>query len=97
MPLSDRKTLYLQRQAERTLAQTTDVPHDDGIFSLLPLGVRVIQRIERILREEMNAADGQEVYLPVTQPAPLVLPPTPPVPAPRPSTRWVAAWCTRSC
>lgn len=42
-----------------------------GIYSLLPLGMRVIKKIENILREEMNAVDGQEVYLPVTQPAEL--------------------------
>ncbi len=42
-----------------------------GMHSLMPLGYRVIKRIERILREEMDAVGGQEVYLPVTQPAEL--------------------------
>jgi prolyl-tRNA synthetase len=42
-----------------------------GIHSLLPLGLRVIQKIERILREEMNRVGGQEVFLPVSQPAEL--------------------------
>jgi prolyl-tRNA synthetase len=42
-----------------------------GMHSLLPLGLRVIQKIERILREEMNRVGGQEVLLPLTQPAEL--------------------------
>ncbi len=42
-----------------------------GIHSLLPMGLRVIQKIEAILREEMNRVGGQEVLLPVTQPAEL--------------------------
>ncbi|MBN1440332.1 MAG: proline--tRNA ligase [Anaerolineales bacterium] len=40
-----------------------------GIFSLLPLGLRVKNRIERILREEMEAIGGQELLMPVVQPA----------------------------
>lgn len=42
-----------------------------GIYSLLPLGKRVTSRIERILREEMDAVDGQEVSMPVVHPAEL--------------------------
>ncbi len=42
-----------------------------GIYSLTPLAVRVIHRIEQIIREEMQAIDGQEVLLPVAQPADL--------------------------
>jgi prolyl-tRNA synthetase len=38
---------------------------------LLPLGQRVRARIEKILREEMNAIDGQELSLPVVHPAEL--------------------------
>ena len=40
-----------------------------GIFSFLPLGDRVAKKIEQILREEMDAIDGQEVTMPVVQPA----------------------------
>lgn len=40
-----------------------------GIFEFLPLGMRVRQKIEKILREEMNAIDGQEIVMPVVQPA----------------------------
>jgi prolyl-tRNA synthetase len=40
-----------------------------GIYSLLPLGKRVAARIEAILREEMDAIDGQEILMPVVHPA----------------------------
>jgi prolyl-tRNA synthetase len=40
-----------------------------GIFSYLPLAKRSIDKIEKILREEMDAAGGQEVSMPVVQPA----------------------------
>ncbi|MDA2922658.1 proline--tRNA ligase [Patescibacteria group bacterium AH-259-L07] len=39
-----------------------------GVWSLLPLGLRVYRRIENIIREEMNVIGGQEVYLPTLQP-----------------------------
>lgn len=42
-----------------------------GIYSFLPLGLRVKQKVEQILREEMEALGGQEVELPVVQPAEL--------------------------
>ncbi|MBI5242437.1 MAG: proline--tRNA ligase [Elusimicrobia bacterium] len=39
-----------------------------GIYEWLPLGLRVLKKVERIVREEMDAAGGQEVWLPVIQP-----------------------------
>lgn len=42
-----------------------------GIYSLLPLGLRVAKRIEAILREEMDAIGGQEILMPVVHPAEL--------------------------
>ncbi|MBN2073151.1 MAG: proline--tRNA ligase [Actinobacteria bacterium] len=42
-----------------------------GIYSFLPLGLRVLKKIERIIREEMNNAGGIEVILPVIQPSEL--------------------------
>jgi len=42
-----------------------------GIYSFLPLGYRVIRKIEEIIRQEMAAAGAQEVLLPVLQPAEL--------------------------
>ncbi len=40
-----------------------------GVFSYLPLAKRSIGKIESILREEMDAVGGQEVSMPVVQPA----------------------------
>ncbi len=42
-----------------------------GIYSLLPLGFRVSQRIEQVIRDEMNAIGGQEMEMPVVHPADL--------------------------
>ncbi len=42
-----------------------------GIYSLLPLGKRIVTKIERIIRDEMNSAGGQEVLMPVVLPAEL--------------------------
>src|SRR5262245_6869072 len=39
-----------------------------GIYSWLPLGTRVLQKVEKIVREEQNAAGAQEVILPTIQP-----------------------------
>lgn len=39
-----------------------------GLYSYLPLGWRVLKKIEGIVREEMNAAGGQELMLPIMQP-----------------------------
>jgi prolyl-tRNA synthetase len=40
-----------------------------GVFSLLPLGVRAVGRIEAVIREEMDAIGGQEISMPVVHPA----------------------------
>ena len=42
-----------------------------GIYSTLPLGLRVLRKVEQIIREEMNRIGGQEVFLPSVQPAEL--------------------------
>jgi prolyl-tRNA synthetase len=42
-----------------------------GIYSYLPLGYRVIKKVETIIREEMDRAGGQEVFLPMVHPAEL--------------------------
>jgi prolyl-tRNA synthetase len=39
-----------------------------GVYSYLPLGWRVLRKIERIIREEMDKAGGQELMLPTLQP-----------------------------
>lgn len=40
-----------------------------GVYSLLPLGNRVVKKIEKIVREEMERAGGTELLLPIIQPA----------------------------
>ncbi|RLA90250.1 MAG: proline--tRNA ligase, partial [Deltaproteobacteria bacterium] len=42
-----------------------------GIYSYLPLGLRVIRKVENIIREEMNKKGAIEVFLPSVQPAEL--------------------------
>jgi prolyl-tRNA synthetase len=39
-----------------------------GIYDWLPLGLKVLRKVEKIVREEMDAIGGQEVSLPVIQP-----------------------------
>jgi len=39
-----------------------------GIYSILPLGRRITKKIEKIIREEMDAIDGQEILMPVVLP-----------------------------
>ncbi len=39
-----------------------------GVYSYLPLGFRVLEKIKNIIRQEINAIDGQEVYMPALQP-----------------------------
>lgn len=41
----------------------------NGIYNYLPLMVRVFQNIEKIIREEMNAAGAQELLMPILQPS----------------------------
>src|SRR5688572_18972662 len=42
-----------------------------GIYSFLPLGMRVVRKVETIVREEMNRAGALEMIMPVVQPAEL--------------------------
>src|SRR3989338_1387239 len=39
-----------------------------GVYSYLPLGLRVLTKIENIIREEMNAVGGQEILMPALHP-----------------------------
>jgi prolyl-tRNA synthetase len=39
-----------------------------GVYTYLPLGIRVLHKIEDIIRDEMNRAGGQEILMPVLQP-----------------------------
>ena len=42
-----------------------------GLYTWLPLGLRVLRKVEAIVREEMNRSGAQEVLMPVVQPAEL--------------------------
>ena len=42
-----------------------------GIYTFLPLGMRVVRKVETIVREEMNRAGALEMIMPVVQPAEL--------------------------
>ena len=42
-----------------------------GIYTYLPLGLRSLEKISRIVRAEMNAAGAQEILMPMVQPADL--------------------------
>ena len=42
-----------------------------GIYTWMPLGVRVLRKVEQVVREEMNAAGAIELLMPVVQPAEL--------------------------
>ncbi len=46
-------------------------PIAQGIYALLPVGWRVMRRIEAIIRQEMDAIGGQELLMPMVQPAEL--------------------------
>ncbi len=39
-----------------------------GVYNYLPLGLKVIRKVETIIREEMNAAGAQELLLPIVMP-----------------------------
>ena len=40
-----------------------------GIYNFLPLGIRTVRKVERLVREEMDRAGAQEVLLPAVQPS----------------------------
>lgn len=39
-----------------------------GVYTILPLGLRTLNKIENIIREEINAIAGQEIFMPALQP-----------------------------
>src|SRR3989344_6949102 len=40
-----------------------------GVYTYLPFGLRVLRKIEKIVREEMDAIGGEEVLMPMLHPA----------------------------
>ena len=45
--------------------------HAAGIYNWLPLGLRVLRKVEQIVREEQDAAGAQEILMPTVQSAEL--------------------------
>ncbi|MBU0612724.1 prolyl-tRNA synthetase [Patescibacteria group bacterium] len=39
-----------------------------GVYTYMPLGLRVLKKIENVIREEINAIDGQEIFMPALHP-----------------------------
>lgn len=91
-----RKTMYLSRLPLNTFKETPAdaeiVSHQlmlraglirrlaSGLYSWMPLGTRVLNKVEAIIREEMDRAGALEIFMPSVQPAELW----------RESTRWDA-------
>ncbi len=46
-------------------------PLANGLYTWLPMGLRVLRKVERIIREEMDKSGAMEVMMPVVQPAEL--------------------------
>src|SRR6476619_498625 len=42
-----------------------------GLYTWLPLGLRVLRKVEAVIREEMNRIQAQEILMPTIQPAEL--------------------------
>lgn len=75
-----RASQYLLATVKETPADAVVISHQlmlragmirklaSGLYSWLPSGLRVLQKVERIIREEMNRAGGIEVLMPVVQP-----------------------------
>jgi prolyl-tRNA synthetase len=42
-----------------------------GVYTFLPLGFRVLNKVTQVIREELNRAGAQEIFMPVLQPAEL--------------------------
>lgn len=78
-----RATQYLIATQKETPADAVVISHQlmlragmirksaSGLYSWLPLGLKVLRKVEAIVREEMNKAGAQEVLMPVVQPADL--------------------------
>ncbi|RKF15495.1 proline--tRNA ligase [Alginatibacterium sediminis] len=78
-----RSTQYLLSTMKETPSDAEIVSHQlmlragmirklaSGLYTWLPSGLRVLQKVERVVREEMNRAGSIEISMPVVQPADL--------------------------
>ncbi|MEQ9511087.1 MAG: proline--tRNA ligase, partial [Alloalcanivorax xenomutans] len=75
-----RTSRYLLATVKETPADAVVISHQlmlragmirklaSGLYTWLPSGLRVLRKVERIVREEMERAGAQEVLMPVVQP-----------------------------
>ncbi|KAF0191400.1 MAG: prolyl-tRNA synthetase [Gammaproteobacteria bacterium] len=80
-----RATQFLLSTSKETPADAEVISHQlmlrtgmirqlaSGLYSWLPLGLRVLRKVEHIVRDEMNRAGAQELLMPAVQPAELWL------------------------
>ncbi|WP_428239828.1 proline--tRNA ligase [Gynuella sp.] len=78
-----RASKYLTATVKETPADAVVISHKlmlragmirkvaSGLYTWLPLGLRVLQKVEKVIREEMNRAGAHEVLMPCVQPAEL--------------------------
>ncbi len=78
-----RATQFLLSTSKETPADAEVISHQlmlrsgmirqlaSGLYSWLPLGLRVLRKVEHIVRDEMNRAGAQELLMPAVQPAEL--------------------------
>lgn len=78
-----RTTQYLLATLRESPAEAETISHQlmlragmirklaSGLYTWLPTGLRVLRKVEAIIRDEMNQAGAQEVLMPVVQPAEL--------------------------
>jgi prolyl-tRNA synthetase len=72
LPLIKENPSEAQIVSHRFMLRAGMVRHlSAGIYNWLPLGLRVLRNIERIVREEMDASGAQEVLMPTLQPTEL--------------------------
>ena len=75
-----RTSQYLISTLKETPSDATVISHQlmlragmirkiaSGLYTWLPMGLRVLRKVERVVREEMDRAGAQEVLMPVVQP-----------------------------
>ncbi|MDF1725429.1 MAG: proline--tRNA ligase, partial [Alcanivorax sp.] len=75
-----RTSQYLLATVKETPADAVVISHQlmlragmvrklaSGLYNWLPTGLRVLRKVEKIVREEMDRAGAQEVLMPVVQP-----------------------------
>lgn len=83
IPANMRTSQYLLSTLKETPADAVVISHQlllragmirklaSGLYTWLPMGLRVLRKVERIVREEMDAAGALEVLMPAIQPAEL--------------------------